>query len=264
MTLSRELSALPLWMLSLLVIVLPTLAAASLPALMRRLFGFEWLEANTPVAGIKFALVGGVFAVLLGFAVIVVWQKFDEAETAVTQEAAAVASLYRLTDGLDAAARGAVHEKATKYARTVIADDWPAMAEGRVGRRASAAPTELYGAVLAIDLAAPRNALVAGQMLGELRYVTQGRRQRLALASGIVPGVVWLVLLGGVLVTLVFTCLFGARSLRAQMLMTAMLALLVFMALFVIVSINHPFTGPVQVVPDPIRFVLRELGGVDP
>lgn len=57
------------------------------------------------MAGIKFALVGGVFAVLLGFAVIVVWGKSDEAEAAVTQEAAAIAAPYRLSGGLSAEAR---------------------------------------------------------------------------------------------------------------------------------------------------------------
>lgn len=131
-----------------------------------------------------------------------------------------------------------------------------------MGRRASAALTDLYGAVLAIDLAQPRDALVAGQLLDELRAVTRSRRQRLALASGIVQGVVWLVLLGGVGVTLVFTCLFGTRSLRAKMLTTGMLALLAFMALFVILAINHPFTGPVQVLPEPLRFLLAGFESV--
>jgi hypothetical protein len=38
-----------------------------------------------------------IYAVLLAFAVIVVWGKFNDAETAVVQEAGASATIYRLT-----------------------------------------------------------------------------------------------------------------------------------------------------------------------
>jgi len=42
--------------------------------------------------------------------------------------------------------------------------------------------------------------------------------------------------------------------------MTGILSILVFMSLFVIVSINHPFTGPVHVDSEPLRAVLEEFG----
>jgi hypothetical protein len=33
----------------------------------------------------------------------------------------------------------------------------------------------------------------------------------------------------------------------------------IFMALLVVVSVNHPFTGDVSVGPEPLKYVLREL-----
>ena len=50
-----------------------------------------------------------------------------------------------------------------------------------------------------------------------------------------------------------------ARSLRAQALMSAMLAAMVFMALFVVVEVEHPFSGPVSVEPSGMRVALAEL-----
>jgi hypothetical protein len=58
-------------------------------------------------------------------------------------------------------------------------------------------------------------------------------------------------------VTLSFTCFFGAQSIRAQTLMTGMLAAVIFMALFVAVEIDHPFTGPVSVGPEAMRIALE-------
>jgi hypothetical protein len=43
--------------------------------------------------------------------------------------------------------------------------------------------------------------------------------------------------------------------------MSGILAIIVFMGLFVIVSIDHPFTGPVHVDPGPLQRVLSDFRG---
>ncbi len=98
---SLFLSGLPLWAAALLLVVLPTIVAMYGPVLMRRRVGLEGLTRNNEIAGFKFATVGVIYAVLLAFAVIVVWEKFNDAETAVLQEAGAAATLYRLAAGPD-------------------------------------------------------------------------------------------------------------------------------------------------------------------
>ena len=59
---------------------------------MRYRIGLERLTSNNEIAGFKFATVGVIYAVLLAFAVIVAWEKFSDAETAVIQEAGASAN----------------------------------------------------------------------------------------------------------------------------------------------------------------------------
>jgi len=44
---------------------------------------------------------GVLYAVLLAFAIIVVWEKFNVAENDVAREAGAAATIYRLSDGLN-------------------------------------------------------------------------------------------------------------------------------------------------------------------
>jgi hypothetical protein len=98
---SLFLSGLPLWAATILLVVLPTMAAMCGPILVRRRIGLECLATNNQIAGFKFATVGVIYAVLLAFAVIVVWEKFTDAETAVVQEAGAAATLYPLASGLE-------------------------------------------------------------------------------------------------------------------------------------------------------------------
>ena len=255
------LSSLPLWG-SVFVLVGITTALAMLgPIVVRRSYSLDRLVTNNEVAGFKFAVIGVIYAVMLGFAVIVVWEKFSEGEQAVVSEAGAVAALYRLSNGLDAVARPAVRDRLTAYVNSAIAEDWPAMGRARVAAGPSQALTALYAAVLAI----PSGSLPGGPVMEEIFHqmdsVTAARRHRLILAEGIVPPVLWAALWAGAGVTIGFTFFFGTHSLRAQTLMTGLLAFLIFLVLFVIVEIDHPFTGPVSVRPGALELVLRDLGG---
>jgi hypothetical protein len=108
MDISLYLSSLPVAVNFVLLVLLPTGLSMCGPAIARRLFGLDWLLDNNEVAGFKFAVLGVIYAVLLGFAVIVVWEKFSSAGETVTQEAAGVVSVYRLSGGLDAGTQAAV------------------------------------------------------------------------------------------------------------------------------------------------------------
>jgi hypothetical protein len=253
------LSSLPLWLSFLLVVILPTIVFTSGLVVVRRVFSLERLTTNNEVAGFKFAVVGVTYAVLLGFAVIVVWEKFRDAEAAVAQEASAVIALDRLSQGIDAAAGASVRQRLTNYAELTIADDWPAMAKAEINTAPTRALNNLYDAVLTDAPTTPRGAAIFSEMLYRLDSLTEARRTRLLLSTGVVPGVLWSVLFAGAVVTLTFTFFFGLKSLGTQVIMTGMLATLIFMALYVAIEIDHPFTGPVSVGPEALQYALQNI-----
>lgn len=251
-------TTLPLWLSGLLLVGLATVLAMLGPVLIRRRVSLERLTTNNEVAGFKFAVVGVVYAVLLAFAVIVVWEKFSDAEHAVAQEAGAATALYRLANGISEGG-SAVHGRVTAYLRAAIEDDWPAMALGRASPRGTQALNAAYAAVLSVEPRDDRTKIVLAEVFHQLDLVTQARRNRLVLASGVVPGIVWMVLFAGGFVTIGYTFFFGTENLRAQSLMTGMLAAIIFMGLFVIAVIDHPYTGEVRVLPEALHLVLEEF-----
>ncbi len=263
MYVTQQLAALPLWLSSLLVIGITTAAAMACSFWLRRVVPADRLMSNNEVAGFKFATVGVIYAVMLGFAVIVVWERFHDAEAAATQEASAVLALHRLSNGMDAAAGTVLRDRLAAYARTVIDDDWPAMAGGELSPKTTHALNDLYAAVLtnANATRSGKDAVVLSEMFSQLDQITQARRERAVLAIGVVPGVVWLVLFLGAVLTIGFTFFFGNRNPQAQVLMTGMLSALVFLALWVIVVIDHPFTGSVSVSPESLVLVTHEFAG---
>src|SRR5262249_51719804 len=103
------LTTLPLWLSAVILIVPTTLLAMAGPSIVRRYVEVNQLRTNNEVAGFKFATVGVLYAVLLAFAV-VVWEKFNQAESEVAKEAGAAATVFRLTQGVDPERGAAIRE----------------------------------------------------------------------------------------------------------------------------------------------------------
>ena len=255
---SLFLAGCPLWFTAILLILLPSIAAMWALVAVRKRVGLARLAHNNEVAGFKFAVVGVIYAVMLAFAVVGVWQRYNDAELAVVQEAGAAATLYRLAAG-PAPEAAQTRQALTDYLSTAISSDWPAMARERVSPQATAELNALYASALRLSRDGGEPQAQISEAFYQLDQITQARRERLHLCFGVVPIVLWQALILGGVLTVGFTYFFGTRNLRAQVLMTGILAIIVFMGLFVIVSIDHPFTGPVHVGSGPLLQVLADF-----
>jgi len=228
------------------------------PVLIRRRIALERLTVNNEVAGFKFAAVAVLYAVLVGFAIIMSWERFADGEAAVAQEAGAAATVYRLAAGADPEAIG-IRRALDNYLGLAIEREWPQMAVEKEGVGVTQALDKVYAAVLRFAQSGSRPNGVLVDILGQVDVLTQARRNLLHLAVGIIPGMMWIVLVVGGILTVAFTFFFGTENLRAQVLMTGILSLVVFMSLWVIISIDYPFTGPVHIGNEPLRVVLQEF-----
>lgn len=252
------LAGLPLWEAMVLVVVLPTIAAVCGQIIVRKSVDLEQLTTNNEIAGFKFATVGVIFAVIVAFAVIVVWEKFAEAESSVAQEGGASATLYRLAAGPDPKMT-ATRDALSTYLRLAIEKDWPAMAEGKNSPDVTEALSALYASVTRLAEGDTRQTALLLEMFKQIDEITHARRTRVHLAGGVVPAVVWIVVFVAATFTVAFAFFFGTENIRAQILMTAFLSLLTFTSVFAIVEINYPFTGPSYVRSHALSEVLEDF-----
>ena len=249
----------PIWIAAVVLLVPTTILAMCGPAIVRRYVPFNRLRSNNEVAGFKFATVGVIYAVLLAFAIVIVWERFNQADNDVAKEASAAATVLRLTQGLDAPHGEAIRKATIAYLKDAIDKDWPAMADGRASHAVTVTLTGIYGAVLKFHAFDAGEALVVAEILRNVDQIGDARRVRLVTASGIVPGIIWIVLFVGAFVTIGFTFFFGTANLRAQSLMSGALAILIFGGLLTIVAIDHPFAGTVHVGPDALAAVVADF-----
>lgn len=252
---SHVLSVLPIWELILAVVGVPTAIAVGLQILVRRWVGVARLELNNEVAGFVFAAIGVVYAVLLAFVVIAVWEKFSEGQTTVARESAAASALFHYAEGAEPEA-AKLHDRLANYLKLTIEKDWPAMAADSEDRDTTHALDALYRAAMALNKTGTRSTADMFEVFTQIDNLTLARRVRLHLSTGLVPDVIWIALFAGASLTVFFALFFGSPNGLAQLAMTAVLSILLTSGLVVIISLDHPFSGPVQVAPESLERVL--------
>lgn len=236
------------------------LALLGLVAVRRRVPLDVQMEQNE-VAGFFIAVLGVVYAVILAFAVIAVWEDLEEARFTAEREANSVGDLYRLAGGLPDAVGRPLREQALAYARSVISEEWPMLRHGRENPASQSAVEELWSLVRQYEPNGPREEAIHAKLLDEIQTLNDERRMRVLASRSGIPGLIWAVLIGGGVVTVLFTYFFGLKNFRAQIAMTALYVASIGFVLFLIASIDHPFTGAVSVKPEAMELVIEQLEG---
>jgi hypothetical protein len=218
--------------------------------LVRRSVTLAGLERHNQAAGYIYSVIGVVYAVLLAFIAIVVWEQHTRAKTGVEQEANALGDLYRDAQAFPEEVRMRLHHQIRTYIRVVVEKEWPAMASGEASPEAWKAYDQLW---VAYQRFQPRNAYENAwyaESLGRLNQLGDHRRLRLLANRSAVPGIMWVVLLGTGMVTIGFSFFFGIENVWAQVLMVAALAATISLLLFLILALDQPFSGVAAVEPE--------------
>ncbi len=250
----------PTLALGLLLVALYAGFSAAGLCLVRRYFSHHIFKLHNDVADPLFTTMGAIYAVLLAFMVVTTWQGFDASNQNVMREANYLADLYRDSTPLPAAFRQELKTGLQAYVGAIIDDEWPLMARN-AGRSLQAearqqAIWELYSGYR------PRNEterIFFSESVRKLNAASEMRRQRLLDAGNGLSGILYFVLIAGGLVAISFAMFFGTENFGPQLLMTSLLATVIALTLFTIMSFDYPFTGDVSIKPEIFKSVLATL-----
>ena len=201
------------------------------------------------MAGFIYGVIGVVYAVLLGFTAIIVWEQFRNAQRGVEREANALADLYRAAQVFPPQVRDQVALRVRAYTRLVIEKEWPAMVDGESSPETWDEYNRLWRTYHEFQPQNEHQRTWYAESLRRLNELGDSRRDRLLNVRSGVPSVIWTVLLGGGAVTIGFSFLFGAPNARAQGLMTAGLSLTIGVVLLAILALEQPYAGITRVQP---------------
>jgi hypothetical protein len=213
----------------------------------QRRFKSEVLRRHNDVAGFVFTAVGVIYAVLLGFVVVVVWQKYDATEALVQDHINAISDLYRVVGGLPDPVRSQVRAELRRDVDEIINVEWPQMSS-----RSGATPIPAFLETMAheITVFVPRNSeqsIVKQLAMEQTQRLFDSRQQGLLQSAPSVPPVLWSALAVGAVTMLSFAFLLGTENRWTQLFMTALLAGLIATLFIVIAEFDAPLRGSVRI-----------------
>jgi hypothetical protein len=248
------------------LIVAASVAFASLGVLLGRRVLHQHVAAfHNEVIISLFATASVVYAVLLGFLVVVVWEGYDNAHRNVAEEAASLVPLYRLTYGMQGPHGVASRSLIREYADSVINDEWPTMGTTNAGSmRARHDIGELdrqFSRLTPTQKAADSE--VDAQFLATKSTIVADRNRRLLEAGDSIPWVMWLGAIGGGMIVMLMSFFIYMEQAWPHVLMASLAASLIGLLLFIMVVLSRPFSGPLALGPEHFQAALAVMDDVD-
>jgi hypothetical protein len=229
------------------IMLLIALVAVGLHFVFQRRFSADVLRKHNDVAGVLFSAIGTLVAVVLGFLVIIVWQKYDAAVENTQVEVAAVSDLYRDVLMYPPAQRTAIRRELHQYMDTVVDIEWPAM---KAGKNPTAAIRIMEMIAFNVERFAPRTPVeenAQNKSMDQVQRLFDARRLRIHQNQPSVPRILWFALIVGASAMIGFTFFFGVENRLSQLFMTGVLAAVVGLLFVVIYEFDSPFSGAVGV-----------------
>lgn len=251
---------LPTWLMGLLIVGAFTgLSVAGLYAtrgFVRAISGprpgpNEGVDAYIGASAVFYGIVAGLIAVAA-------WEQFATYDDRVTQEAGAVATLYRNVATLPEPYGSKLTQELRAYTREVIVG-WPLLQQGVVPPKAAALLNTFQTSFYSFDPKTERDRIIYTSSVDEFDRMVELRRLRLHDKDVGLPAPLWaVVILGGILTTFL-TYFLALERFKVHIVMTVVSGILVSLLMFMIVALDHPFRGEVSIGSDAFQLVYDQL-----
>jgi hypothetical protein len=223
---------------------LSRLAAALVAyAILRQAGFYNFAAREAEGLNVLIQLVGDIYAVLLAFAIFVIWGQFTEVENCVIREGDSLADILRLVAYLNADDRSMIRRSMSAYAHQVVQYEWQSLGDGVRDEQADEFFSRFLNTVVEVT---PRNEaekLTHTRLLDLAEKIREYHDERVAKTlTRIPPTLAGLVnTIASVLLLLVFVYPFHHWLAGVSCLI--IVAVVLFLANFVMMDTDNPLKG---------------------
>jgi len=202
-------------------------------------------------------VLGTIFALLVAFVAVQVWNDFDKAKLAVATEATALRAVDVFAETLPDEQRTQLRALMNRHIEETVNREWPAMAHQRLTLASLA--THLVEAQRLTVLMKPQDdsqRTAQREIVGALHRALDARRQRIIISQSEVGPVRWAAIL-----LMGFCALIAIAIVHSDNRLTCAIAVALFATGFALSSLliaaySQPFTGAISVKPELLQEVI--------
>src|SRR3954454_8831542 len=231
------------WLATLIIFGVAALSAVGMLIVRRRAPAGTFFEDPIP-GGAVYTVVGTAYMVILAFVFFIAFESYGGAKSDAEEEATATLAMYHAAGPFAPAARAELQGQVICYAREVISDGWAAMREKGGGSPVvDARVSAMEASAEQVPVNDPKQAAGFEHWFALNEERRHGRQGRIGEASGLVPPVVWLILIIGAVVVIASVAFFADREETAvtQAAMAAGIAIIVVSGLVLVRFLDKPY-----------------------
>ena len=190
-----------------------------------------------------------LFAVLLGFLVIVVWENYDKNADNVEAECNLLGLIRRDCVMLpDSSSSKEVIKLINQYSDLVDSLEWNKMEKGmdikdKSAREVYIITKKVFKALDNVKLETQKDNFVFAEIFKNWNNVLECRRIRLAESVKELPNVLWITIISGCISILIFSYFFFFEKFQLHVFLTSIISFMMGLTLFLIFVLAHPFKG---------------------
>jgi hypothetical protein len=247
------LNDLPDWgLLAIVCVGLPAMSVGAFFVVDRRLGSWR-TDASSAVVVAVGAMVMTLFALVLAFAAVNLYDGYRSAAGNVDEEANTLTQIMRDVRVFPAADRDRVDRALVDYIDVVTKVEFPAMRVGDSAKSHAALPLadRLFASVQRYEPKTARQQAFYGSVVGELNDLAGVRRDRIAAADSSLPRAFTVLLLITAAVSIVMTFFLRTHTIGLDIAMVSGVSLVVGAGLLTVALLEYPFSGSVSIASDP-------------
>lgn len=241
---------LPPVLLFIVLIVLSGFLAGLATYLVRKYIVVEILRSHNEVTGFVFIAVAGFYALLLSFVVLVVWDQLNETRANVSNEGSSAMGLYRdIKYYPDAVASKQLTSVYLDFVYNVIDEEFPNMEIMKPSRKTPESLNRVYAEMENLKPRTPFEVQLVAEMFHHLNQLDTYRGLRTTSIETEIPPPIWLPMIFGAIITMIIAMLLDIENSRMHVIINSLLGILIAMFMFIIILLDHPFTGAIGLKP---------------
>jgi hypothetical protein len=254
---------LPTWLAGAIVIGAWTLLAAGGVRLARPLVQSRLRERHHEVIVPLFTTVATMYAIVVAFMVVVVWQRYSDADTNSQQESTLLVTMYRETLGMPEPLAGSLRADIRAYTGAVIDQELPAQRRGEQSDAAGPPLDRLFR--LPLERTPQESDLpeVYPQFLANASTLAQLRADRLLSSRSRLPDILVFGLVAGGLLTIGNSTLLIMQQRAMQAVAAGLAGAMIGLLLFLIAVLGLGYAGGAAVGPADYEYAVTAFQSVD-
>jgi hypothetical protein len=202
------------------------------------------------------------YGLVLALIAVNVWQSYDDVAKITSHEATAFAALYRDVSGYPEPTRTRLQDELRGYVHQIIHEAWPLQRHGETPTAGVQWMTEFQDVLLAFEPKTDAQRILHAETLRAYNHATEARRLRVDSVDNGLPGIMWVFILAGAVISLTACWFFYVEDRRLHAILVSLLAALIGMVIVMTIALDRPYRGDLGLSPAPYQLIYEQTMSV--